>query len=252
MLFRSDVHIERFPDGASRAQFGQEPGLPVIDAVLSANLDPAGTVAAPGGLVSIFGRNLAKVGTSIDGWQGVMLPDSMNGVAVGIGSLRPRPILVSPSQIIAVLPMETPSGTLQLAVNNGASLSQPFSIQVTPAAPALFADRVLKLSDYSRVGTMNPVQAGDVILVYLTGLGQTTPPLVSGAVVDETIHHGTAPLRVTLDGREAQVLTSAARPGIPGLYQVVLRVPSGTRSGNVPLVLRTGSTSSNPVPLPVR
>ena len=247
-----DVHIERFPDGSTRGQFGQAPVAPVIDSVVSANIEPASTVAAPGGLITIFGRNLAKVATNIDGWQGVTLPDSLNGVAVGIGSLRPRPIFVSPTQITAVLPMETPSGTVQLAVNNGFAASRPFSLQVAPAAPALFADPVVKVSDFSQISAMNPAQAGDVILVYLTGLGQTTPPLASGAVVDETYIYNTVPVTVTVGGKEAQVLTSAASPGLPGLYQVLLRVPSGTGSGNTSLVLHAGSTSSNPVSIPLR
>jgi uncharacterized protein (TIGR03437 family) len=250
--FYMDVHIERFPDGSTRGQFGQPPIAPVIDSVVSANFIPASTVAAPGGLISIFGRNLAKVGTNIDGWQGVTLPDSMNGVAVGIGSLRPKPILVSPSQITAVLPMETPSGTVQLAVNNGSALSGPFSLQVAPTAPALFAGPIVKVSDFSQISALNPAQAGDVILVYLTGLGQTTPPLPSGAVVDETNTYNTVPVTITVGGKEAQVLTSVASPGLPGLYQVVLRLPSGTGSGNTALVLHAGSTSSNPVTIPLR
>jgi uncharacterized protein (TIGR03437 family) len=247
-----DVHLERFPNGSTRGQFGQVPVTPVIDSVVSANFDPASTVAAPGGLISIFGRNLAKVGTNIDGWLGVTLPDSLNGVAVGIGLLRPRPIFVSPSQITAVLPMETPTGTVQLAVNIFGALSQPVSFRVDPAAPALFADPIVKLSDFSQISAMNPVQAGDIILVYLTGLGQTTPPLASGAVVDETRTYNTAPVTVTVGGKEAQVLTSVASPGLPGLYQVELRVPSGTGSGNISLVLHAGSTSSNPVSIPIR
>jgi uncharacterized protein (TIGR03437 family) len=134
--------------------------------------------------------------------------------------------------------MEIPSGTVHLAVNNGAALSRPFSLQVAPSAPALFAHPILKVSDFSQISAMNPAEAGDVILVYLTGLGQTTPALASGAVVDETISYNTAPVRVTVGGKEAQVLMSAARPGIPGLYQVVLRVPPGTGSGNVPSCCR--------------
>jgi uncharacterized protein (TIGR03437 family) len=250
--FYMDVHTEGFPDGSSRGQFGRPPEAPVIDAVLSANLDPASTIAAPGGLISILGRNLAKVGTNIDGWEGMMLPDSFNGVAVGIGPLRPRPILVSPAQIVAVMPMETPSGTVQVAVNNGAALSQPFAFQVAPVAPALFAYPILKVSDFSPISALNPTQAGELILVYLTGAGQTTPALVSGAVVDESISYNTVPVRVTLGGKEAQVLMSAARPGIPGFYQVVLRVPAGTGNGNVPLVLEAGSTRSNTVSIALR
>lgn len=170
--FYMDVHIERLPDGSSRGQFGEVPQPPLIDAVVSANLDPASKVAAPGGLISIFARNLAKVDSTIDGWKGMTLPDTMNGVTVGIGSLRPRPILVSPSQITVLMPMETPSGTLQLAVNNGAALSQPFSLQVLAAAPAAFAYPMLKFADFSPVSAMNPAQTGDEVLVSVTGLGQ--------------------------------------------------------------------------------
>ena len=250
--FYMDVHLVQFPDGSSRGQFGADPVAPVIDTVLSANLDPASTIAAPGGLISIFGRNLAKVGTNIDGWKGLTLPDSMNGVTVGIDSLRLKPILVSPSQITAVLPMEASSGTMQLTVNNGAATSRPFPLEMASAAPAVFANPVLKLLDLSPVTAMNPAQAGDELLVYLTGLGQTTPPLISGTVVDETASYNTGQVTAIVDGQRAQVLASTARPGIPGLYQVILLVPTGTRSGNVPLVVHAGSAGSNAVWIALR
>jgi uncharacterized protein (TIGR03437 family) len=99
---------------------------------------------------------------------------------------------------------------------------------------------------------MNPAQAGDVIVVYLTGLGQTTPQLVSGAVVDETTSYNTVPVRVTVDSKDAQVLMSTAQPGIPGLYQLILRLPPETGSGNVLLVVETGSSRSNPVSIAMR
>jgi hypothetical protein len=64
--------------------------LPTVDAVISANLDPASRTLAQGGLISIFGRNLAKVGTDLSGWEGQVIPESLNSVGAGAGPHRAR------------------------------------------------------------------------------------------------------------------------------------------------------------------
>jgi uncharacterized protein (TIGR03437 family) len=93
--------------------------LPTVDAVVSANLDPASRTLAPGSLIAIFGRNLAKVGTDLSGWEGQVIPESLNTVAVGAGPHRARLLYVSPTQINAQLPFELAPGTHGLAVSNG-------------------------------------------------------------------------------------------------------------------------------------
>jgi uncharacterized protein (TIGR03437 family) len=196
---------------------------------------------------------LAKLSADLSGWEGRFLPESLNSVAVGTGVHRARPLFVSPTQITAQLPFETPAGAQQVAVNNGIGLSNVAEIQVAPVAPALFDGVILKRADSSLVSALNPAAAGDVIVVYLTGMGQTTPALATGQIVDATRSFTTVPVTVTIGGRAAEVLTSTAAPGFSGVYQVALRVPAGAGPGNrVPLVLNAGAAASNTVSIAVR
>jgi uncharacterized protein (TIGR03437 family) len=238
--------------GAVRAQFSTVTQLPAIDAVVSANLDPASRTLAPGALISIFGRNLAKVGTDLSGWEGTVIPESLNSVAVGAGPHRARLLYVSPAQINAQLPFELAPGTHGLAVNNGNGMSNIFAIPVAALAPAVFSGAILKRADNSLVTAANPAQAGDVLVVYVTGMGQTTPALATGRLVDPGRMFSTVAATATVGGKDAEVLSSTAAPGFPGVYQVALRVPAGAGTGSVPLVLKAGTASSNAVSVAVR
>ena len=89
-------------------------------------------------------------------------------------------------------------------------------------------------------------------MVYLTGMGQSAPALASGRLVDAARKFSTVPVTATVGGKDAEVLSSTAAPGFPGVYQVALRVPVGAGTGNIPLVLRAGTASSNTVSVAVR
>ena len=100
---------------------------------------------------------------------------------------------------------------------------------------------------------LNAAQPGDTILIYSTGLGQTTPPVQTGVLVTPPAggFNNTSTVTVTIGGQNADVVASIASPNFAGLYQTAVKVPSGV-SGNVPLILKAGTTSSNTVTLPVQ
>jgi len=57
---------------------------------------------------------------------------------------------------------------------------------------------------------------------------------------------------VMMGGVNAPVSFSGLAPGFVGLYQVNAVVPSGLASGNQPVVIATGSSSSNLALLPIQ
>lgn len=253
----ANLHTRVNPGGAVREQLAPaNTAAPVPLAAIAANLDVNATTLSPGGIVSIFGTNLAKVTTDLSGWQGGVLPDMLNGVAVAVGGARARLLYVSPTQVNAVLSFGTPLGTQPLAVNNGNAPSAGLNVTIAEAAPALFfgpdGALALKNQDFSLIGPDNPARAGDVILLYSTGLGQTTPPLATGALAPVEPAGNTRPAEVTIGGREAEVIHSIAAPGFAGLYQTAVVVPSGVAPGNAPVVLTVGGASSEPMNLPVQ
>jgi uncharacterized protein (TIGR03437 family) len=58
--------------------------------------------------------------------------------------------------------------------------------------------------------------------------------------------------KVTMGGVNATVSFSGLAPGFVGLYQVNAKVPAGLASGNHPVVINVGGSSSNSVLLPIQ
>ena len=178
------------------------------------------------------------------GWEGREIPDALNGVRMVIGGKLARLLYVSPNQINAQVPADTSAGTQALAVNNGTAASLGLNVTVGAVAPAIFftpaGGIVVKNADFSLVGPDNPAQAGDVLVIYSTGLGQTTPALTTGVLVPLTPLSNTVPVTVTIGGQNAEIIGSVASPGFAGLYQTAVRMPPGVAAGNRPVILRAG------------
>jgi len=128
-------------------------------------------------------------------------------------------------------------------------------VLVTEVAPAVLFDEtggfILKNSDFSRVRADNPARAGDILLLYSTGLGLNSSRLQTGALVARDARIDTQPVTVTIGGQPAEVLYSIASPGFAGLFQTAVRVPSGLPGATVPVVLRAGTAASNTVNLAI-
>ena len=250
-----DIHTSADAAGAVRAQLAPAVTMPgTITGAVGADLDANATTAAPGELISIFGGNFSKVATSLGGWTGTTLPASLNGVTVTVGG-QPAPLIyVGPNQINAQVPLNTASGKQPVVVMGGAGASDAFDLTVAPTAPAIFFSPVaaiLKAKDYSLVSDANPAHVGDVLLVYWTGGGQTTPPLNTGALVPVGTLANTAPATCTIGGQNAAVLYSVASPQFTGLYQTAVTVPAGV-NGSAMLMLQVGGTNSNAVNITVQ
>jgi uncharacterized protein (TIGR03437 family) len=251
-----NLHTLDHPGGAARAQLAPAVSVPAhVTAVICANLDKNATLVAPGALVSIFGANLAKVATDLAGWAGQTLPFSLNAVRVTIDGRRMPLLYVGPNQINAQVPVDLlPGRSRVLIVDNGTGPGAGVLVDVAAAAPEIFfypVPAVLKNADFSLVGSGNPARAGDVLLVYTTGMGQTSPPVTTGGLVAPGVLAYTTPVTATIGGKPANVVYSIATPQFAGLYQVAVTVPASV-TGSVPLVIQQGAAVSNSVNIVVQ
>jgi len=251
----ANIHTTLDPGGSARAQLAPivaDP--PSVAAVIAGNLDKTATTVAPGELISIFGTKLVKTAVDLAGWQGRNIPTSLNGTSVTIGGKAAPIIYVSANQLNVQVPVDLAPGATQLAVKSTVGPSTSFNVTIAATAPAIFfspAAAVLKNADFSLVSASNPAKAGDVILVYCTGLGQTTPALTTGTLVSSTGTSATAVgVTATIGGKDATVAYAIASPGFVGLYQVALTVPAGV-TGSSAIVLKQGTTTSNSVSIAV-
>ena len=85
-----------------------------------------------------------------------------------------------------------------------------------------------------------------MVLLFLTGDGQTNPAGVDGRLALDTLPRAAAPVTVAIGGAAAQVLYSGVAPqSIAGFTQFNVVVPDGAAAGAaVPVVVTVGGVSS--------
>lgn len=254
-----NLHTQEFKGGAVRAQLGPAiTARATVAAAINAAFAQSARTLAPGELFTIFGSNLAKVTSSLAGWSGKTIPSSLNGVKVTIGGKTAPLLYVSPNQVNAQVPFDTPAGAQMVVVDNGNGASTALSITVASASPAIFTlsdgatGIVVKAADFSLVTADNRAKAGEALIIYSTGLGQTTPTLITGGLVDLSPFANTVPVAVTIGGKTATVISSVASPTFVGLYQTAVTMPDGIAGNTAPVVLSVGSINSNSVNIAVQ
>jgi uncharacterized protein (TIGR03437 family) len=226
--------------------------------VHAASFAPNGALA-PGSIISVFGANLASTNA---GASSLPLPKTLAGATLQVGGYDVPLFYSSGGQINAQLPLELPVNTRpQLIVKGADFVTVPETITVATARPGIFTTTqdgkgqgVIMDTGNRLVDASNPAKASDVVVVYCTGLGATTPTVRSGeAAPASPLARVVTPATVTIGGQPAVVHYAGLTPGFVGLYQVNVQIPSGVPPGaSVPLVISQDSVPSNTVTLTVR
>jgi uncharacterized protein (TIGR03437 family) len=99
----------------------------------------------------------------------------------------------------------------------------------------------------------SPAAAGEVLTLYATGDGATTPAGIDGKPTTEPLPLTKLPVRVVIDDTEVEPSYAGGAPGlVAGVMQVNFTMPPGT-SGARRLRLRVGTKlSPDGVTLPAR
>ena len=227
-------------------------------AVNAASIAFGPSTVAAGGLISIFGTQLAN--ETADAVT-LPLPESLGGVRVLMDDNVLPLLFVSPSQINAQVPVELSGrSSTALTVRLNGVTSTSLTVPLSPAAPGIFtADRsgrgrgaVLHASDFSPVTVERPARVGEILAVFATGLGATTPSVTSGSPASSsTLAVTQITPTATIAGIAAPVRFSGLAPAFVGLDQVNLEIPAGVPGGQQTLVLTSNGVSSNPVTIAI-
>jgi uncharacterized protein (TIGR03437 family) len=201
---------------------------------------------APGSLISIFGTDLSR---NVAAAQDTPLPTTMGGVTVTIGGREAPLVYVSPAQINAQVPYETPEGDAAIVVSAANLTTAPASARISAAAPGIFLLSnnlpAVQNQDSSLNTNQNPAPAGSIVVAYLTGMGQPESPVATGAIAPAIpLARSRFPVTATVAGQPAEVLFAGLSPGWVGLVQVNLRLPQ-LPPGTHPLVISINGVSSN-------
>jgi len=200
---------------------------------------------APGSWFTIKGANLSPVAS--DTWDKSIvngkLPASLDGVSVSIGGQPAYIYYVSPGQINAIVP-NIPAGQTTLSVTTPAGSSAGVTVNVAAQAPAFFlwpgsqavATRTdgtyaVKSGTFSGADT-TAAHAGEVVILWGTGFGATTPAVGPGIQTPGDKLYNCDPVTATVGGVAATVYGCALSPGWAGLYQVAIQVPASLTAGD--------------------
>ena len=219
------------------------PGTPVITAVQNGASFQPGIEA--GSWVTIKGSNLStsagQTWSSSDIVNG-NLPTALAGTSVTIDGKPAYTYYVSQSQINVQAPADSAVGAVNVVVTDNNVSSQPFQGTLQTAAPAFFQypatpyaiatrypDNALVGNPAAIPGTV-AAKAGDVLILWATGFGPTSPSTPAGVVVTGAPAVATLPV-VTVGGNAVPVISAVLSPGSVGLYQVAIQLPSGIATG---------------------
>jgi uncharacterized protein (TIGR03437 family) len=232
--------------------------VPALSAnsVLSTLNPVVGAPLAPGGAVQIFGSGLAATAVSTDV---IPLPSTFNQTTVIVGGIAAPLYYLSNGQVNAQLPMQlTPGQQYQVVVSANGALTLPDTINVVPVSPGLasFPDSniIAQHADFTLVDASHPAVPGETVLLYLVGMGVTTPWMNEGAAGPqaEPLARVAVQPTVTIDRQPSMVWYAGLAPGGVGDYQINCVVPSGIHSGLVDVVVTQNGVASNIARLPVR
>jgi len=248
---------------------------PIVAAVENAasNIDPRmpnGGIAQ-GAIFVVYGNGMGPANAVVAPvpFQSSTLGNTSVSVTMGGTTVSAPLYYTSATQVAALLPSNTPTGTGSITVTYNGQTSARAPITVLANNLALFTvdstgtgPAIVTYPDYSLVspfkaancggpntncGAANP---GDVLILWATGLGPVNGNDTSGAGLGQNMPN--IPLTVWLGGVQAQVTYQGRSGCCVGEDQIVFTVPSNTPTGcAIPLVVQINNEVSNSTAMPV-
>jgi uncharacterized protein (TIGR03437 family) len=244
------------------------PGTPTVTGVTNNySFIPSGfsnSGVTPSSIITIFGANMAApvTGTlTLQSSAGSGIPTALNGTSISVTvngkTVTPGIYYATPTQIAAVLPAATPTGTGTITVTYNNVASNAFSFQVVPSAFGLdtyygTGNGLITATD-ARTGALfnytSSAAPGEIITLWGTGLGADSAD--SDTVFSTTPHAvNQGSVQVWIGGAQA-TLGYAGSSGYPGLDQINVTIPAGLTGCNVSIVVVVNNVASNFATAPI-
>jgi uncharacterized protein (TIGR03437 family) len=154
----------------------------------AASYAPVTANLAPGETITLFGSNLSKVTMPLPAGA-TSAPTILGGTQVVVNGVAAPLYYVSPTQVNAVVPFEVSSAavaTIQV-LNNGTASNAVGNLYIGDSEPGIFTQTTNGIgfgaathANYTLITPSSPAMPGETILVFLTGLGLTTPAVSDG------------------------------------------------------------------------
>jgi uncharacterized protein (TIGR03437 family) len=197
-----------------------------IDEITQLNSTSPSPVA-PGEIVHIVGRGIGPqttAGAKLTA-SGTM-STSIGGVEVTFNGV-PAPLVTAQANLIeAIAPFELnglTSANIQVQYNG--QVSNTYTVSVILQNPDIVA---VVNSDWTVNSPTNPAKPGSMVAIFLTGLGQTNPPGVDGAINVAPLAQPAVPPQITFSGNYSGAVTflGAAANEVSGVSQINVNIGS--------------------------
>jgi len=221
----------------------------------------SGESLAQGDIAAVFGDQFT-LGALAYPSGGLPLPTSVNGTQVLVNNTPAPLFFISNGQIDFQVPFEIPPGPTTVHVVRNGEPGNPIFANIVPAAPRFLLNNggpypVLNTPASPPVVTgipSHPAKAGDIVIAYVIGLGQTNPVIQTGAggPTNPTAKLSNVKVCIGEGGPFAKMSCfvpdfAGAAPGFVGLYQLNITIPGGLPSGDLALSFAVGDAPSNVV-----
>ena len=226
---------------------------------------------AQGAIFVVYGTGMgpASIVVAPTAFQSTTLSNTSVAVTVGGTTVNVPMYYTSASQVAALLPSKTPTGTGTITVTYSGQTSAKAPIRVVANNLGVLTidssgtgPAILTYPDYSLVSptkaancggpntTCGAANPGDTLTLWGTGLGPVNGDDASGAGLG--VNMPNIPLTVWLGGVQAPVVYQGRSGCCAGLDQVVFTVPNAVPTGcTIPLVIQINNQVSNTTVVPV-
>lgn len=245
-------------DANSRLVYAQgrcPPSFPAAGVVNAASQQVPGLI--PGSLATLYGLELGPAaGYSVAAVDEAtkLLITSANGVEVRFDEVAAPLFYIRRGQINLQVPLEVAGrSSSKLRVIFSGISSPSVDVPVASVGPGFFSydssgtGLVIAVNEQGTINRAdNGAARGSIVVLYLTGHGQTSPPLLTGQLgsFSEPFPRPTNPITLSIDGKDAAVLFCGAAPGFAGLLQMNVRIPADANPGVVEVRARTSGFTS--------
>jgi uncharacterized protein (TIGR03437 family) len=251
-MFRARLALALLFAGSA---WGAAPSYSAASIVNAANSAPG--PFAPNSILTIYGSGLARStqGITSADIQGGFLPTELNSTQVLVGDASggiPAPLFyVSDGQVNFVLPGTVGPDPVVIRVVREGQYGPAVTLTLASAAPALFTSAtgyvLASHADYTPIAPDTPAHAGEVVVLWATGLGKTARNPQPGELPSYTSQLADpAALQVTLAGSPvaaALIQYAGLTPLSAALYQINLTLPASLPADPVVRVTVSGQAS---------
>jgi uncharacterized protein (TIGR03118 family) len=242
-------------DAESHGLFGSIQAIPSFttsNVVNGASFAPS---IAANTWTSVFGGGLAA---TIRSWAatdfvGSKLPVVIDGVSVTVNGEAAYVSYVNPSQVNFLTPTDIAPGPAQIQITNNGEVSAEVAVTSLSAAPGFFwlTGNKYILATHANgsligpttliSGATTPAAAGETIVLWASGFGDTSPAAPNGSVLTAPLSLVTPPT-VSIGGANAVVKYSGLVGS--GVNQINVVVPAGLPSGDAAIVATASGQQS--------